>query len=90
MTYKLYIPKNYKSDLDLGQTQYLIKEIKDFFQSNLAYKLNLLRVSAPIIVKSETGLNDNLTGVEEAVNFNILEKNREARINFSNRYGTSK
>lgn len=80
MTYKLYIPKNYKSDLDLGQTQYLIKEIKDFFQSNLAYKLNLLRVSAPIIVKSETGLNDNLTGVEEAVNFNILEKNREARI----------
>lgn len=80
MTYKLYIPKNYKSDLDLGQTQYLIKEIKDFFQSNLAYKLNLVRVSAPIIVKSETGLNDNLTGVEEAVNFNILEKNRETRI----------
>lgn len=80
MTYKLYIPKNYKSDLDLGQTQYLIKEIKDFFQNNLAYKLNLLRVSAPIIVKSETGLNDNLSGVEEAVNFNILEKDRKARI----------
>lgn len=80
MTYKLYVPKNYKSDLDLGQTQYLIKEIKDFFQNNLAYKLNLLRVSAPIIVKSETGLNDNLSGVEEAVNFNILEKDRKARI----------
>ena len=80
MTYKLYIPKNYKSDLDLGQTQYLIKEIKDFFQNNLAYKLNLLRVSAPIIVKSETGLNDNLSGIEEAVNFNILEKDRKARI----------
>ena len=80
MTYKLYVPKNYKSDLDLGQTQYLIKEIKDFFQNNLAYKLNLLRVSAPIIVKSETGLNDNLSGVEEAVNFNILEKDRKSRI----------
>lgn len=54
----------------LLQTQIHIKEIKDFFQVNLANKLNLVRVSAPLYVVKETGLNDNLNGVEEPVSFN--------------------
>ncbi|MFV0498678.1 MAG: aspartate--ammonia ligase [Bacilli bacterium] len=53
----------------LLQTQIQIKEIKDFFQINLASALNLVRVSAPLYVVSETGLNDNLNGVEEPVSF---------------------
>lgn len=65
------IPKNYKSTLDLAQTQFFIKEIKDFFQYALARNLDLLRVSAPLFVREETGLNDNLSGVEKAVNFTI-------------------
>lgn len=66
------IPENYKSSLDLVQTQYFIKEIKEFFQNTLAKNLDLLRVSAPMFVKSNSGLNDNLSGVEKPVRFNIL------------------
>ncbi|MFV0424888.1 MAG: aspartate--ammonia ligase [Bacilli bacterium] len=53
----------------LLQTQIQIKEIKDFFQINLANNLNLVRVSAPLYVVEETGLNDNLNGIEEPVSF---------------------
>lgn len=55
---------------ELLQTQIQIKEIKDYFQVNLANALNLVRVSAPLYVVKETGLNDNLNGVEEPVSFN--------------------
>ncbi len=55
---------------ELLQTQIQIKEIKDFFQVNLAKSLNLVRVSAPLYVVKETGLNDNLSGAEEPVSFN--------------------
>ncbi len=58
-------------ELSARDTQIAIKNIKDFFQGNLAKKLNLFRVTAPLFVKPETGLNDNLSGVEQAVNFNI-------------------
>lgn len=53
------------------ETQIAIKTIKDFFQISLAKKLNLYRVTAPLFVRPETGLNDNLSGVEKAVNFSI-------------------
>lgn len=69
----LFIPEGYKSNLNLLQTQYWIKEIKDFFQLNLAKNLNLVRVSAPMFVKTTTGLNDYLTGVEKPVSFDIKE-----------------
>ena len=65
----LIIPKNYQSQLNLHDTQIAIKTVKDFFQQTLSQKLNLLRVSAPTFVAPESGLNDNLNGVERPVKF---------------------
>ncbi|MGL4383163.1 MAG: aspartate--ammonia ligase [Bacilli bacterium] len=64
---------NYQSKLGLLETQIAIKELKDFFQINLAKKLNLKRVSAPLFVEVNTGLNDNLSGYEHAVSFDAEE-----------------
>ncbi len=71
----LTIPKDYKSALNLHETQVAIKVVKDFFQNMLAERLNLLRVSAPLFVDPASGLNDNLNGVERPVSFDILEQN---------------
>ena len=68
---KLIIPKDYRSELNLYQTQIAIKTVKDCFQSLLAERLNLLRVSAPLFVDPSLGLNDNLNGVERPVSFDI-------------------
>ncbi len=68
------IPDGYKSELNLHDTQIGIKTVKDFFQTHLAEKLNLLRVSAPLFVTPESGLNDNLNGVERPVKFGIKEQ----------------
>ena len=65
----LYIPENYQSELSLYDTQIAIKTVKDFFQQTLAEQLYLLRVSAPLFVRPESGLNDNLNGVERPVSF---------------------
>ena len=70
----LKVPLGYKSNLNLLQTQYWIKEIKDFFQQSLAKKLNLVRVSAPMFVKRSTGINDYLSGVEKPVSFEMEEE----------------
>ncbi len=75
------IPKDYKSELNLYKTQVAIKTVKDFFQSLLAERLNLLRVSAPLFVDPQSGLNDNLNGVERPVTFDIKNQNgRDAEI----------
>ena len=58
------IPKGYKSQLNLYETQVAIKTVKDFFQGLLAERMHLLRVSAPLFVAPESGMNDNLNGVE--------------------------
>lgn len=71
----LYIPEGYRSALDLKETQRAIKTVKDFFQSLLAERLNLHRVSAPLFVAPETGLNDNLNGVERPVSFDVPSLN---------------
>ena len=71
------IPKNYRSILDLRETERAIKTIKDFFQINLARRLNLQRVSAPLFVKSGTGINDDLSGVEKPVTFKIKALHNE-------------
>ena len=71
----LMIPENYKSDLNLHDTQVAIKTVKDFFQKTLSERLNLLRVSAPLFVTPDSGLNDNLNGVERPVSFGIREQN---------------
>lgn len=71
----LYIPENYHSELSLYDTQIAIKTVKDFFQQTLAERLYLLRVSAPLFVTPESGLNDNLNGVERPVSFGVKEQN---------------
>ncbi len=71
---KLVIPKDYKSELNLYDTQVAIKTVKDFFQNLLAERLHLLRVSAPLFVEPASGLNDNLNGVERPVTFDIGEQ----------------
>ena len=65
------IPEGYSSHLTARQTQIAIKKIKDFFQSNLANQLNLRRVSAPLFVDAASGLNDNLSGRERPVAFDM-------------------
>ena len=70
---RLLIPKNYSSALDHMETQRAIKKIKDFFQQELAYGLNLRRVSAPLFVLPESGLNDNLSVVERTVSFSLKD-----------------
>ena len=67
----LILPEGYRSLLTLRQTQIAIKKVKDFFQSNLAVELNLTRVTAPLFVSADSGLNDNLNGVERPVNFDL-------------------
>jgi len=61
----------YEPLLDLRTTERAIRSIKEFFQTNLARELNLLRVSAPLFVPADTGVNDNLNGVERPVSFAI-------------------
>ena len=70
---KLYIPEGYSSELNLRQTQCAIKKVKDFFERDLAMALNLTRVSAPLLVTKESGLQDDLSGVERKVSFDILK-----------------
>ena len=64
-------------ELSLLETQIAIKFLKDKFEDLLAKKLNLIRVSAPLFVDKNTGLNDNLNGVEETVSFTIGDKTIE-------------
>ncbi len=70
----------YKPTLDLLETEIAIKYIKDTFEKELAKALNLTRVSAPLFVFPETGLNDNLNGVERAVKFDVKDLGRDVEI----------
>jgi aspartate--ammonia ligase len=64
-------PKDYQPLLGLRQTELAIRQIKEFFQTNLAFELNLMRVTAPLFVLSGTGINDDLNGVERPVVFPV-------------------
>lgn len=77
---KFYVPAGYEPKIDLRETQTAIKIVKDFFQKELTRQLNLTRVSAPLFVTPESGLNDNLNGVERPVGFDIKEGSRQAEI----------
>ena len=72
--------KDYKSKLNVYETQIAIKLVKDTFQKKLAESLELMRVSAPLFIDPATGLNDNLNGYEKAVNFNIQENGQNLEI----------
>lgn len=65
----LILPEGYKSKLNGRRTEEAIKSIKDTFQRELVNALNLQRISAPLFVRPETGINDNLNGVERPVDF---------------------
>ncbi len=67
-------PINYKDELGIKETQVAIKAVKDFFERELALNLHLTRVSAPLFVEPESGLNDNLNGVERPVSFGVKEQ----------------
>ncbi|BDR66376.1 aspartate--ammonia ligase [Clostridium tetani] len=75
---RLIIPKEYKTELDLKETAIAIKEVKDCFERALAKQLNLIRVSAPLFVRCDKGLNDNLNGVERPVKFTVKDDNEAA------------
>ena len=75
---KLIVPEHYEALMDLKQTEQAIKNIKDFYLSSLSTELRLSRVTAPLFVLRGLGMNDDLNGVERAVNFPIKDMN-EAR-----------
>ncbi len=68
------------STLSLLETEVAIKFIKDTFEKELAKALKLTRVSAPLFVFPETGLNDNLNGYERAVRFDVLTLKKDVEI----------
>ena len=71
------IPEGYQSILDPVETQRAIKKVKDYFQQELAYGLQLRRVSAPLFVDPDSGLNDTLNGVERRVSFTLKDMNEK-------------
>ena len=77
---KIYIPEGYKPTLDAYDTQRAIAYIKRHFQDEFANALNLKRVSAPLFVTEQSGLNDNLSGVERPVSFDVPAVGKEAQV----------
>ena len=66
-------PANYRPLLNTREVETAIKDIKDFFERNLSAALRLQRVTAPLFVRSGTGINDDLNGVEQPVRFFVKE-----------------
>lgn len=77
---QIIIPKDYKPHLSLIETEVAIKMIKDTFERRLAEQLRLTRVSAPLFLLKNTGLNDNLNGIEKPVSFTSFELNNDNEI----------
>lgn len=67
----LILPENYDPHLTVRETQEAIKYIRDTFQKEFGREMNLERISAPLFVERSSGLNDNLSGVERPVQFDI-------------------
>ncbi len=67
----LVLKDNYKPTLSMRDTQKAIKVVRDTFEDNLALRLNLERISAPLFVTKKSGINDDLNGVERAVSFDV-------------------
>ena len=77
---KIYIPEGYTPVLDAYDTQRAIAYIKKTFQDEFAEALNLKRVSAPLFVTSRSGLNDNLSGIERPVSFDVPAVGTEVQV----------
>lgn len=76
----LILLDNYQSKLSLIETEIAIKFVKDIFERELARELDLTRVSAPLFVECETGLNDHLNGYERPVSFDVLDVKKDVEI----------
>lgn len=77
---RIYVPANYRPLLDAYQTQRAIEYIKRTFQAEFSSALHLKRVSAPLFVAENSGLNDNLSGVERPVSFDIPAIGTDAQV----------
>ncbi len=77
---RIIIPEGYRPKLNIYQTQTAIGTLKPLFERHLGRALNLKRVSAPLFVDPETGLNDNLSGWERPVSFDIRDIGRRAEV----------
>lgn len=75
-----FIPEGYKSVLGIYDTQKAISLLKRIFADRLAAELNLYRVSAPLFVQENTGINDDLNGVERPVGFDIANTEKRAQV----------
>jgi aspartate--ammonia ligase len=71
MSTPLAVPAGYRPLLSPKETEKAIRAIKEFFQTNLAFELNLMRVTAPLFVAAGTGINDDLNGIEKPVSFAV-------------------
>ncbi len=76
----LILPLGYTPVLDLYQTQQAIGRLRKHFQSELCRRLELCRATAPLFVLSDSGLNDDLNGVEQPVEFSIPAAQAQAQI----------
>lgn len=77
---KTTIPQGYRSALGLYDTQVAIGLLRSNFQQNIGDALNLKRVTAPLFVTADSGLNDDLNGVERPVSFDLLETGDVAQV----------
>ena len=77
---KVWIPEGYAPTLDAYNTQKAIAYIKQTFQQEFADALHLKRVSAPLFVTEDSGLNDNLNGYERAVSFDVPAVGENAQV----------
>lgn len=76
----LIIPEKYDAKYSIKTTEVAIKLIKDTFENKLAEQLNLTRISAPLFVSKDSGMNDNLNGVERPVDFDALDLEEDLQI----------
>ena len=77
---KSFIPEGYSSILSVYDTQKAISLLKRLFEDRLGALLSLYRVSAPLFVEADSGLNDNLNGYERPVSFDILRSDAHAQV----------
>ncbi len=77
---KVIVPKDYHTRLSIYDMQKAIGLVHTIFERNLSNALHISRVSAPLFLEASTGLNDDLSGVERKVSFDIREDGRECEV----------
>ena len=78
--WNLITPAGYKPKMSVRETEKAIKFVKDTFQHQFVKSFGFERLSAPLFVKSKTGVNDDLSGTERAVRFDVKEQGVDVEI----------